>query len=118
MYSANSSPIDIIRNEELVLMLAEAKAQTGDLAGSAAAINVIRASAGLQPYSGASTKDALIAEVLKQRRYSLLFEGHRWFDARRYNLLGTLPYNTAPYKVFDSMVRPNSETQWELANPL
>ena len=118
LYAANSSPIAIIRNEELVLMSAEAKAQTGDLTGAAAAINVIRASAGLQPYSGASTKDALIAEVLKQRRYSLLFEGHRWFDARRYNLLSTLPYNTAPYKVFDTMVRPNAETQWELANPL
>ncbi len=118
LYSANSSPIDIIRNEELVLMSAEAKAQTGDLAGATAAVNIIRKSAGLAAYSGAATKDALITEILKQRRYSLLFEGHRWFDARRYGLLGTLPNSTTPYKVFESMVRPNAETQWELANPL
>lgn len=118
LYPSNSATIDIIRNEELVLMSAEAKAQLGDLTGSVAAINVIRTSAGLAAYSGATTKDALIAEVLKQRRYSLLFEGHRWFDVRRYGLLSTLPYSTSPYKVFDMMVRPNAETQWELANPL
>jgi hypothetical protein len=118
LYATNASPISIIRNEELVLMSAEAKAQTGDLAGATAAINVVRTAAGLKAYSGAAAKDALIAEVLNQRRYSLLFEGHRWFDARRYSLFGTLPYNTAPYKVFDTMVRPNAETQWELANPL
>lgn len=117
LYAANSSPIDIIRNEELVLMSAEAKAQTGDLAGATAAVNVIRTSAGLKSYAGAATKDGLIADILKQRRYSLLFEGHRWFDARRYNLLASLPFSTSPFKVFDSMVRPNAETQWELANP-
>ncbi len=117
LYASNSTPIDIIRNEELVLMSAEAKAQTGDLSGATTAINVIRTAAGLKAYAGAATKDALITEVLKQRRYSLLFEGHRWFDMRRYNLLATLPYSTTPYKVFDSMVRPNAETQWELANP-
>lgn len=118
IYGSNSAPIDIIRNEELILMSAEAKAQTIDLAGAVAAINVIRKSAGLANYAGASTQAAIVSEVLKQRRYSLLFEGHCWFDARRYNLLGTLPNSTSPYKVFESMVRPNAETQWELANPL
>ena len=117
MYATNSTPIPIIRNEELVLMSAEAKAQTNDLAGATAAINVVRKAAGLANYSGAATQTALVNEVIKQRRYSLLFEGHRWFDARRYNLLATLPYSTSPYKVFDSMVRPNAETSWELANP-
>lgn len=118
LYAANSANIDIIRNEELVLMSAEAKAQTNDVAGATAAVNTIRTSAGLSAYNGGATRDALISEILKQRRYSLLFEGHRWFDARRYNLLGTLPNSASPYKVFDSMVRPNAETQWELANPL
>ncbi len=116
-YASNSSPADIIRNEELVLMDAEAKAQLGNLTGATQAINVIRTSAGLPAYSGAATKDALIAEVLRQRRYSLLFEGHRWFDARRYNLLNTLPNNASPYRVFASMTRPNAETSWEQANP-
>lgn len=117
MYASNSSPIPIIRNEELILMSAEAKAQTNDLAGAVAAINVVRNAAGLANYSGASTQTDLVNEVIKQRRYSLLFEGHRWFDARRYNLLATLPYSTSPYKVFESMVRPNAETAWENANP-
>ncbi len=117
MYASNASPIDIIRNEELVLMYAEAKAQTNDLAEATKAINVVRVASGLKVYTGANTQAALIDEVLKQRRYSLLFEGHRWFDMRRYNRLSQLPYNASPYKVFDNMVRPNAETQWELANP-
>ena len=117
IYASNAAPIDIIRNEELVLMYAEARAQTGDLAEATKAINVIRTAAGLKAYAGAATQAALVDEVLKQRRYSLLFEGHRWFDVRRYGRLAALPFSAPPYKVFDKMVRPNAETQWELANP-
>lgn len=118
LYAANSTPIALIRNEELILMSAEAKAQTNDLAGATAAINVVRKAAGLAPYSGANTQAALVSQIIKERRYSLFFEGHRWFDARRYNLLNTLPNSSSPYKVFESMVRPNAETSWEQANPL
>lgn len=125
MYSSNVSPLSIIRNEELILMWAEAKAQTNDLTGTAtsadAAINKIRNAAGLSNYSGPITQAALITEVLKQRRYSLFFEGNRWFDLRRYNLLnqavpnGTI--NGKNYVVFDAMARPDAEVQWDKLNP-
>jgi starch-binding outer membrane protein, SusD/RagB family len=91
VYKTNTDPIPIIRNEELVLLYAEVKAQMGVTAEALTAINRIRNAAGLSNYSGATDKQSLITEILKQRRYSLYGEGHRWIDMRRYNLLNQLP---------------------------
>ena len=95
VYDSPSAPIPIIRNEELILLRAEARWFTGDKAGAIADINLIRTqSGGLAPttLTVASTDDAFVTELLYNRRYSLLFEGgHRWIDARRFNRLATLP---------------------------
>lgn len=71
LYESSNAPIDIIRNEELILLYAEAQIQLGNLAEGVQALNVIRNAHGLANYSGAQTKEALIDEMLKQRRYSL-----------------------------------------------
>ena len=121
MFASNISSASIIRNEELVLMYAEAKAQTNAFVDAKLAIDLIRTSYGLLPYTGALTTPALIDEILKQRRYSLFFEGHRWFDMRRYNRLaqilpqGTIGGNT--FVVFEAMSRPDAEVQWDIRNP-
>ncbi|MBL7828974.1 MAG: RagB/SusD family nutrient uptake outer membrane protein [Saprospiraceae bacterium] len=109
VYASNSSSIPIIRNEELILLYAEAKIQKNDLVAGADALNTIRNSAGLPDYSGANTKDALIDEMLKQRRYSLFGEGHRWVDMRRYNRLGTLPIDRPGDDVWVKYPRPANE---------
>lgn len=87
LYASAVAPIDIIRNEELVLIYAEANLQAGNTGAAVEGINVIRAAAGLAPYTGAQTREALIDEILDQRRYSLFCEGHRMVDLRRYGLL-------------------------------
>ncbi len=96
VYPSPSAPISIIRNEELILLRAEANIETNNLAGAVTDLNEIRQEAGnLPPYAGAVTQDALRDELLYNRRYSLLFEqGHRWIDLRRYNRLTTLPQET------------------------
>jgi hypothetical protein len=91
VYKSNTDPIPIIRNEELILLYAEVQAQLGATSAAVAAINRIRSEAGLRSYAGATDKASLITEILKQRRYSLFGEGHRWIDLRRYNLLNQLP---------------------------
>lgn len=94
IYPDNNSPIPIIRNEELILLRAEANIGLGNFQAAIDDINVIRTRSGglaattLTPASGAN---ALITEVLRQRRLSLLFEGHRWVDVRRYGRVNTLP---------------------------
>ena len=92
VYTSSTAPVPIIRNEELILIYAEANIQLNNLSEGVKAINVIRNGHQLGDYTGAVTKDALITEMLKQRRYSLFFEGHRWIDMRRYNLLNHTSY--------------------------
>jgi len=99
VYNSNVDPIPIVRNEELILLRAEAnigKGGAADLAAAVADLNVIRIKSGKLPaYAGAVTQAALLDELLYNRRYSLLFEGgHRWIDLRRYGRLGTLPTET------------------------
>lgn len=112
VYATNSSPIPIIRNEELILIYAEANIQLNtpaDLAEAVTALNLIRAAAGLGAYVGPVTKDALIDEMLKQRRYSLFGEGHRWVDVRRYGRLNTLPIDRPGDDVWERFPRPANE---------
>jgi hypothetical protein len=112
VYKTNIDKIPIIRNEELLLIFAEAKAQVGgaaNLDGAVTAINNIRHAANLPNYSGAVTQPALIDEMLNQRRYSLFGEGHRWIDMRRYNRLNTLPIDRPGDDVWQEFPRPATE---------
>jgi hypothetical protein len=92
-YPTNVSPVPIIKNEELILLRAEARYNSGDPVGALADINFIRVnSGGLAPLAGFADANAFVDELLYNRTYSLLFEGgHRWVDARRYNRLAQLP---------------------------
>ncbi len=95
VYHSPSDPVPIIRNEELILLRAEANIGKGDPASLAAAladINFIRHNSGNLPdYAGPVTQPALLAELLYNKKYSLLLEGgHSWIDLRHYGLLGTL----------------------------
>ncbi|SFU90155.1 RagB/SusD family nutrient uptake outer membrane protein [Pontibacter akesuensis] len=109
LYETNTAPVPIIRNEELILIYAEANIQTGDLGEAVRALNIIRRGHGLQPYTGPVTQAALIDEMLYQRRYSLYFEGHRWVDLRRYNRLDQLPIDRAGDDVWVNFPIPFAE---------
>ncbi|MCU0450588.1 MAG: RagB/SusD family nutrient uptake outer membrane protein, partial [Bernardetiaceae bacterium] len=115
-FATNTAPIKFFRNEELVLIYAEANAQAGNAGEAVRAINRIRTAAGLPAYAGATTRDALINEILFQRRYSLWCEpwGHRWVDARRYNRLTEVPVALDRGAVFTQLERPIAEVNWEL----
>ena len=109
VYTSSTAPIPIIRNEELILIYAEANIQLNNLNEGITALNVIRNGHHLPVYSGAVTQDALLTEMLKQRRYSLYFEGHRWIDLRRYNRLNELPIDRAGDDVWTEFPLPVTE---------
>ncbi|HYW51618.1 MAG TPA: RagB/SusD family nutrient uptake outer membrane protein [Gemmatimonadaceae bacterium] len=100
VYPTNTSPIPIIRNEELILLRAEANIGLGNLAAAITDINFIRVNSGglapstLTPASGAA---AVTTALLRQKRLSLLFEGHRWVDLRRYGRITELPLDQASH---------------------
>jgi hypothetical protein len=111
LYASLSSPIPIIRNEELILMMAEARIQNSDLPGAVTALNVIRNAHGLADYAGVVDMPSVMAELVYNRRYSLFGEGHRWVDMRRWGLLSQLPLDRAGDDVWEQMPRPVSETE-------
>lgn len=91
IYQSNVAPVGIVRNEELILMYAEAN-HTTNPTEAISAINIIRNAAGLPNYAGSNAATELANEILNQRRYSLFAEGgHRWIDLRRFDRLGDLP---------------------------
>lgn len=96
MYPTADSPVPIIRNEELILLRAEANIALRNFGTAADDLNYIRTRSGRLP-DKALNQDNILDELLHQKRYSLLFEGgHRWIDLRRYNRLDSLPRNLSP----------------------
>ncbi|MGH7572865.1 MAG: RagB/SusD family nutrient uptake outer membrane protein [Gemmatimonadota bacterium] len=92
LYPSPFAPVPIIRNEELILLRAEANIGLGNVAAAAEDINFIRVNSGGLAERGDLTAANILDELLDQKRYSLLFEGgHRWIDMRRYGKLGELP---------------------------
>jgi hypothetical protein len=81
--------IAYLKNEELILLRAQAKVGLGDLAGALADVNFVRAaSGGLAPLGPFANATAAIDAILREKRYSLLFESaHRLVDLRAYGRL-------------------------------
>jgi hypothetical protein len=92
---------NIVRYAEVVLTIAEAAAQTGDLVTATTQLNIIRKRAGL-PNTTAVTAADLISDILLQRRLELAYEGHYWFDLRRTNTVAS---------ALGSTTTPNSYNQ-------
>ncbi|MCH8304038.1 MAG: RagB/SusD family nutrient uptake outer membrane protein [Candidatus Marinimicrobia bacterium] len=105
---SSTSPLPIIRNEELILLRAEANIGLGNFSTAEADINVIRAAAGL---ADSPTLDATNAldQLLHEKRYSLFLEGHRWIDMRRYNKLGDLPIDRTGDEMITDFPIPETE---------
>lgn len=96
IYGSTNAPISIIKNEELILLRAEANLGAGNVDAALTDINFIRQNAGgltaipLLTWQGWSAAQRL-DELLYNKRYSLFFEGgHRWIDWRRYGKLAEL----------------------------
>ncbi|GAA4111650.1 hypothetical protein GCM10022393_09550 [Aquimarina addita] len=111
IYDSNVASVPIIRNEELILLSAEANHIT-DPAASVVAIDVIRTAAGLPAYTGGTSPAELVDEILNQRRYSLFAEGgHRWIDLRRFDRLDELPIDRPGDGLFEQFPTPANENR-------
>jgi hypothetical protein len=109
VFTSATDPVGIIRNEELILLYAEAKVQTNALTDAVNALNTIRNAHNAGNYGGAITAPALLDDVLRQRRFSLFAEGHRWIDVRRYDKLATLPKDRPEDDVWNAFPLPLTE---------
>jgi len=122
LYNSSASPIPVIRNEELILMRAEANFGLGNKTTALSDINLIRTSSGglaALPGSFASGPDStMLNEILYEKRYSLLWEGgHTWLDLRHYGLLQTLPKAEPNHHIFEIMPYPLADCQGRTPKP-
>lgn len=110
VYDSQTDPVYLIRNEELILIYAEVNIGVNN-AETVAALDRVRNAAGLPDYTGPVTPDALLDEVLRQRRYSLLAEGHRWIDLRRLDMLNStnIPLDRTGDNVINAFPTPFTE---------
>ncbi len=110
-FASNTSPFPWIRNEELILIYAEANAQLNNFGDALDAINDVRTTWGLADFTSTNKGD-IIDQVLYNRQYSLWGEyGQRWIDARRYGRLDQLPKDKG--KIYHYVALPTDETQWD-----
>jgi hypothetical protein len=127
-YNSPSDPVPIIRNEELILLRAEANVGLGNTAAAIADINVVRTKSGLlppisNPYVPVGTQPpTLLDELLYEKRYSLVWEnGDRWVDLRHYGKLATLPKDRTGDLIFPYLripvneCRPRTPAPWGCA---
>jgi hypothetical protein len=101
-----------------MLIRAEANIFTNNFAAAMQDINNIRSvsGGGLAPVAFA-TQAAGLTALLYERRYSLLFEGQRWVDHRRYGLLGLLPIDQPGQFVAKVMPIPQAECDARVTKP-
>jgi hypothetical protein len=119
IYPTNTTPAVVMKNEQLLLIRAEANIGLGNNSAAIADINLVRAaSGGLPPISDPYVPNvalkqpgvcgtaacaaagipstALLEELLYEKRFSLMYEnGERWIDARKYGRNQDLERNRA-----------------------
>jgi hypothetical protein len=91
----------ISKYAEAQLILAEARAATGDLTGAETAINAARNSGrtGMPQFSASGMTQAQVRDqIIEERRRELFLEGNRLGDIRHYNL-PLRPATGTPYTI-------------------
>lgn len=111
LIASNTSPFPMVRNEELLLIWAEAQARKSspDFAAAIVGLDAVRAAAGLPSYSGSMDMTGIMEDVRYQRRFGLFGEGHRWVDMRRWDRLDELPLDRNGDIIHVQFPRPAAE---------
>jgi starch-binding outer membrane protein, SusD/RagB family len=106
--SRQPEPYIQIRYAEVLLNYAEACLGLGDEASARSAMNKIRERAGMPDVPDSETGTALLARYRNERRVELAWEGHRFFDVRRWMIASQayvaargVKVESGSYKEFD-----------------
>lgn len=99
------SDVFCIRTAEAYLNLAEALAQQGKSTEACRQLEILRANRIWDAEKVSLTDSELITFIREERERELCFEGHRWFDLRRYQVDAKYPFSKeivhtmTPYKL-------------------
>jgi hypothetical protein len=115
--------IKIFRSVEMYFIKAEALAAVSNFAGVAAQlqlVNTARFVEGTAPVIAVPANEkAAFAEILKQRRIELCFEGHRYLDLKRLGVKAgvTIDRNTVDCSAYDACSIPNTDYRFTMPIP-
>ena len=90
----------MLRTAEAYLNAAEAYAMLDDAGNASKYLNDLCRARYIEYTDQTYTMDNVIQAVRDERRRELCFEGHRWFDLRRYAVCEEAPYNRTIEHVF------------------
>lgn len=118
IYPSNSSPAPILRNEELILLRAEASWATGAVGAALTDLNNVRTVSGkLAALASVPTGSAGLDLIMYEKHMSTLYEGNRWVDMRRWNRLNQLPLDLPTHFVAKVMPIPQAECDARVTKP-
>ena len=110
IYTRQDSPVPWVRNEELILIHAEAALGSGDRQTAIDDVNIIRAAHGLAPFEDPGNDAAVLDEILYNKFMSLTLEGgFTYLDARQYGRTDALPRARDNHVVFLQLPFPQNE---------
>lgn len=100
----------LFTQDELTLIRAEAHARQSRLPQAIAELNRIRTGAGLPARTAAelATQQAVLDEILRQRRLSLFLSGLAWADLRRFGRTADARVAWLPYPEQERASNPNT----------
>ena len=81
-----TSPYIFFRYAEILLNYAEAKFELGEEATARQYLNMVRSRSGVEMPPVTATGQQLREKIQNERRIELVFEGHRYFDVRRWKI--------------------------------
>ncbi|MGV3603276.1 MAG: RagB/SusD family nutrient uptake outer membrane protein [Dyadobacter fermentans] len=116
-YEPGSRDYYVVRLADVYLLLAEALLQSGDKAGAAEALNMVRYRAGWpgkKDKMAIAAKDITMETIIEERARELAGEQTRWLDLKRWGLLveRVKKYNPQASAIQDyHAVRPIPQTQ-------
>jgi hypothetical protein len=116
--------IKIFRTPEMYFLKAEALADAGNFAGVAAQLQAVtnaRFVAGTAPVIATpTTTQAAFAEILKQRRIELCFEGHRYLDLKRLGVKAgvSIDRDPADCSIYNACTIPNTDYRFTMPIPV
>ena len=91
VYMSPTAPQPILPNKELILMKAEILWGQNNMAGALQLSNFVRQQDGKLAAVNPTQPADVLTEILKQKRYSLLYESaDRWIDARMFGRMADL----------------------------
>ena len=110
IFLTDPDPIPLFSQDELTLIKAEAYARTNRLPEAINEINTVRSRAGLLPKTAVDlpTQAAVLAEIFRQRTYSLISAGLHWADERRFGLISMAKVRYLPYPFAERATNPNT----------